>query len=74
MFAFHNNRYENHNYSLASIGTKLRDSVYPTRRAAEKAMYQYCAEKGLALECIESDKHEKEYMTNSGARFYINRI
>ena len=63
-----------HQYYLSSTGTTLKDKAYNTRREAEIAMNQYCASKGIKVECTECDKHERKYSNHNGVRFYINRI
>lgn len=63
-----------HRYYLFSTGTGLKAKYYDTRSAAEQAMYQYCADNGIHIECSEYDKHERKFTNHNGIRFYINRV
>ena len=72
MLNYYNNRI--HQYYLYSTGTQLKNQTFLTRKAAEIAMNNYCAEHGIKIECTECDKHERKYSNHNGVRFYINRI
>lgn len=60
-------------YYLFSTGTNLKGRYYATRSEAEEAMYEYCNDNGIKIECSECDKHERKYTNHKGIRFYINR-
>lgn len=63
-----------HHYYLFSTGTKMKGKYFNTRSDAEEAMYKYCNDNGIHIECSEYDKHERKYTNHNGIRFYINRV
>ena len=63
-----------HEYLLSSVGTGMKDSYYNTRKEAESAMNTYCQKRGISVECVECDRHERAYAGSNGSEFYINRV
>ena len=63
-----------HEYYVFASGTNFKSGYYPTRKAAECAMHNYCNRNGINLECVECDAHERKYSNHNGVRFYINRV
>lgn len=63
-----------HSYYVFSSGTGFKAREFGTRKEAEGAMESYCSARGISVECVECDRHERKYSDHKGARFYINRV
>ena len=48
-----------HKYYLFSTGTNLKSKYFDNRVEAEIAMYNYCRQHNIVVECTEYDKHER---------------
>lgn len=53
---------------------KFKTETFTSREAANNRMYELCRKYGLQIVKKYDDRHDKTYITSSGARFYINRI
>lgn len=67
------NPFSQHRYSFASTGLGVKDKEFSTRQAAEEYMYSICDKRGLSIEKVYDDKHDKTYICANGVRFYIQR-
>lgn len=62
-----------HRYTLAATGTPFRAMTFCSRPAAEEAMYEAIGRRGLSIREVYDDRHDKTYVCDGGARFYITR-
>ena len=63
-----------HKYSLATSGLKKDVSkIFLTRNEANQFMYHLMEEEHLTCVEVYDDKHDKTFIMNNGARFYIQR-
>ena len=74
MFNFNVFTISEHRYSLAATGIKFKSAEYTSREVAKKDMYYYVSKLGLHIIKVYDDKHDKTYICDNGARFYINRL
>lgn len=63
-----------HQYTFASNEAKIKTRVFGSRQQANSYMYKVCAKKGLHIDHILDDNHNKTYVCDNGVRFYINRV
>lgn len=69
------NLYTNHQYTLATLGLKKKyDGVYNSRQEANKKMYEIISKLGIKIVDIWDDHHDKTYICNNGAKFFIHRM
>lgn len=64
----------NHSYSFAVTGLKVRAKNFPSRNAANEQMYKVMSKYGLVLLETYNDNHDKTYVCNNGVKFYIHRV
>lgn len=74
MFGLLNGKPHAYQYCLSSTDADLKEESYNSRQEAESAMNRYCAVKGIAISCVERDKHERLYESNNGITFCIARV
>jgi len=68
--------YAKHTYSLEGVGVKRDRSfnrVYFTRENAEKEMYRLMKKYSTHAVKVYEDNHDKTYVCDNGATFYICR-
>lgn len=63
-----------HNYSLAATGVKFKSRVFGSRSEANNVMYSFIGKKGLHIDKIYDDKHDKTYCCGKDIKFYVSRI
>lgn len=71
MFLFNS---QNHYYTFAATGIKVREKTFASRWQANDHMYKLMEKFGLKIEKVWDDKHYKTYLCNDGVRFYIHRV
>lgn len=66
-----------HTYVLDGVGVKKENSfkkVYFSRENAEKEMYRLMNKYSTRAVKVYDDKHDKTYICDNGATFYITRL
>ena len=63
-----------HVYTLAATGIKFPAMEFDSREEAKSVMYRFIDKHGLRVDHVYDDKHFKTYVTDTGVRFYINRV
>ncbi|MBE6133143.1 MAG: hypothetical protein E7178_00545 [Erysipelotrichaceae bacterium] len=69
--------YAKHTYALDGVGVKRDRSfkkIYFTRENAEKEMYRLMNKYSTRAVKIYEDNHDKTYICDNGATFYITRL
>lgn len=70
-----NDFYIKHQYTLATLGLKRKyDGVYDSRQEANERMYEIVGKLGIKIVDVWDDHHDKTYICNNGARFFIHRM
>lgn len=65
---------ELHQYYVSSNDKSFQEGYFNTRKNAEAEMHNFCAERGITVDCVECDKHERRYSSDNGIEFCINRV
>ena len=63
-----------HLYTLASTGYKMRSKTFLSRQEARNEMYRIMDKKGMHVIKKYDDNHFKTYICDNNVTFYINRI
>ena len=66
--------FNEHLYTLAATGMKIKSQTYTSRESANRDMYEIISKNHLHIVKQYNDKHFRTYICDNGVRFYVNRI